>query len=83
MNERYIDVRTGVLLACFLAGCGSRSTLPPLPVVDTERFLPAVRQPIEAAFAEAESRADDSGANGRLGMVFARERSVCGGSDLL
>ncbi len=57
MNERYIDVRAGVLLACFLAACGSRAKLPPLPVVDTEQFLPAVRQPIEAAFAEAERQA--------------------------
>ena len=70
MNERYIDVRTGVLLACFLAGCGSRAKLPPLPVVDTAQFLPAVRQPIEAGFAEATGRPDDSGANGRLGMVL-------------
>jgi hypothetical protein len=70
MNIRHIDARTGVLLACLLAGGSSRATLPSLPVVDTARFLPAVRQRIEAAFAEAKAKPADSGANRQLGMVL-------------
>lgn len=53
-----------------LSACGSRKPLPALPDVETSKFLPAVRQPIEQALADAKAKPNDPEANGRLGMIL-------------
>lgn len=57
-------------LALLLAGCATKPPLPPLPDVDTGKFLSAVRQPVEDALRQARARPDDPAANGRFGMVL-------------
>jgi tetratricopeptide (TPR) repeat protein len=54
----------------FLAGCRPAEPLPPLPKVSTNSFLPAIRQELEQALADARARPDDAAAVGRLGMVL-------------
>src|SRR6266542_2216647 len=61
------------LLACALAAVllpGCRTSLPPLPTIQTGSFLPAIRQEIESAQAQAKSHPNDPAAVGRLGMVL-------------
>lgn len=53
-----------------LIGCATRPPLPPLPDIDTSRFLPAVRKPVEKALADLKARPHDPAANGRLGIVL-------------
>src|SRR5262245_36650929 len=61
-------VAAAAMLSLFIS---CRSTpLPPLPDVSTAPFLPAIRQSVEAAVAEAKSHPEDANAVGRLGMVL-------------
>ena len=53
-----------------LTGCRSAEAPPPLPEVSTASFLPAIRQSIEAAVADAKANPDNAAAVGRLGMVL-------------
>jgi tetratricopeptide (TPR) repeat protein len=44
--------------------------LPPIPVLDLNHFLPAIRQQVQQAYAAARERPQDATASGRLGMVL-------------
>ncbi|MEZ5402952.1 MAG: tetratricopeptide repeat protein [Bryobacteraceae bacterium] len=59
---------TAALLA--LVSCGTRPPLPELPAVNPDAFLPAVRDTVSAAAAEARATPEDAQANGRLGMLL-------------
>lgn len=52
-----------------LAGC-SRTSLPNLPTVGTEAFLPQIRAEIEKRFQAVRESPQDADRNGRLGMVL-------------
>lgn len=60
------------LAALLLAGCAPAdlSDLPPLPEVDTGRFLSGVAAQLDAAFAAAADDPGDPARNGRLGMML-------------
>src|SRR5258708_3333211 len=54
-------------------GCSSPKTkaaLPDLPEVSMEKFLPAVRQKVQAAYDAVRANQNDPQANGRLGMLL-------------
>lgn len=57
-------------ITVFAFACGSREPLPPLPNIDSSRFLPAIRNAIQVAVTEAKANPTDAEAVGRLGMVL-------------
>jgi tetratricopeptide (TPR) repeat protein len=57
-----------VILVCI--GCRSIESPPTLPDVSTTSFLPAIRQTVETAVADAKAQPDNAAAVGRLGMVL-------------
>lgn len=56
--------------AVFLGACSQRQQLPPLPAVDTTRFLPVIGNAISAAMRDAQAKPNDSIVVGRFGMVL-------------
>lgn len=57
------------MLLLVVAAC-SKPSLPPLPVVDTDAFLPSIRSEVEREFAAVRESPGDAGRNGRLGMLL-------------
>jgi tetratricopeptide (TPR) repeat protein len=66
---KWKNITTGAIILV-LTGCRSGEAPPPLPDVATASFLPAIRQSIEAAVADAKANPNDAAAVGRLGMVL-------------
>ena len=60
---------TGAIILLF-TGCRSVESPPPLPDVSTTSFLPAIRQTVETALADAKAHPDSAAAVGHLGMVL-------------
>ena len=63
------NITTGAIILLF-TGCRSVESPPPLPDVSTTSFLPAIRQTVETAVADAKAHPDNAAAVGRLGMVL-------------
>ena len=52
---KWKNITTGAIILV-LTGCRSAEAPPPLPEVSTASFLPAIRQTIETAVADAKAR---------------------------
>jgi tetratricopeptide (TPR) repeat protein len=61
---------TACAIILVFTSCHSIESPPPLPDVSTTSFLPAIRQAVETAVADAKARPDSATAVGRLGMVL-------------
>ena len=60
-----------VLLILALAQPAPRpGSLPDLPRVNVDNFLPAIRQQVEKVYAAAKASPNDAEANGQLGMIL-------------
>lgn len=60
-------------LACVLCSAypvSAAESLPPIPKVDFENFLPVVREQVQQAYADASAHPESSTANGNLGMIL-------------
>ncbi|MEZ5352819.1 MAG: tetratricopeptide repeat protein [Bryobacteraceae bacterium] len=62
--------RSTLPLLLVLASCAPQPPLPPLPDVDLNLFLPAVRELVSTALADARRKPNDPSVNGRLGMLL-------------
>lgn len=72
-----VEARVAALaMALFLAGCRPAGPVPAMPEVSTATFLPAVREAIDPALADAKARPDDAAAVGRLGMALHAHRQL-------
>jgi len=63
------------LLLCLIA-CRPSAPLPAVPEISTATFLPAVREAVDSALADAKARPNDAAAVGRLGMVLHAHRQL-------
>jgi tetratricopeptide (TPR) repeat protein len=66
--QRFIFLGT-LILTCYCLGVRSQS-IPELPRSTLANVSPAVRDQMQAAYADARAHVNDSDASGRLGMVF-------------
>src|SRR5436305_1336042 len=71
------NIAAGAILL-LLSGCRPTESLPPLPDVDATSFLPAIRQAVETAMADAKARPNDAAAVGHLGMVLHAHQQLAG-----
>jgi tetratricopeptide (TPR) repeat protein len=65
-----MTLRSALAVGLLLAACRKQAPLPPLPEVSTASFLPAIRQAVDSAVADAKARPNDAAAVGRLGMTL-------------
>ncbi len=66
-------ILTATLALGALAGCGQGarvSDLPPVPEIDTERYLPVIQQQLTTAMTRVEKSPGKAEANGKLGMLL-------------
>ncbi|HJZ98950.1 MAG TPA: tetratricopeptide repeat protein [Candidatus Solibacter sp.] len=61
-----------------LTACRSTAPLPPLAVVSTTSFLPAIRAEVDSAIANAKAHPNDATAVGHLGMVLHAHQQLDG-----
>lgn len=66
-----IEILCGVLVSFLLVACGaSDETLPQIPPVQTDGFLPVVAEQLQGLRAEVERHPNSAAAAGQLGMAY-------------
>ena len=55
---------------CLVHPISAAETLPPLPKIDFENFLPAVREQVQQAYEDSTVGPESASTNGKLGMIL-------------